>query len=119
MALVGLKVFSGWYTSPVFQSPWSRIASLRASAMRAFALAAFARARGIPNWKLCNALRKQSGLKLHQRKPPAFVPVVLAPTALTPTAPIELVLAGGHRLLVPDTFDADALRRLMGVLSGC
>ena len=81
--------------------------------------AAFARSRGIPAWKIYNALQKKTRHKARQRKQSALVPVVLAPTALMPTAPIELVLAGGHRLLVPDSFDADALRRLMGVLSGC
>jgi hypothetical protein len=87
--------------------------------------AAFARSKGLPPWKLYNALRRRSG-KLRSRRAVARaersallpVHVVDAPPAQQPTA-MELVLAGGHRLLIRSDFDALALRRLVEALAQC
>jgi hypothetical protein len=81
--------------------------------------AAFARARGLPPWKLYNALKARSRRAAKKAKSSALIPVRVKSPRRGPASPFELVLAGGHRLLVPEDFDADALRRLMGALAGC
>lgn len=88
--------------------------------------AAFARARGIAVWRLHYALSRRSG----KPRPPArptrpsprrtFIPVhVVDSTSPTVVTPLELVLAGGHRLRISAEFDADHLRRVVGALSRC
>jgi len=81
--------------------------------------AAFARSRGLPPWKLYNALGVQARRAAKKAKSSALIPVRVKEPRRTSASPFELVLAGGHRLLVPENFDADALRRLMGALAGC
>jgi len=87
--------------------------------------AAFARSRGIAVWKLHYALSRRSG-KLRRpcgatgSEQPALlaVRVVDAKPPKSP-APLELMLAGGHRLLISADFDADLLRRVLGALAQC
>jgi len=81
--------------------------------------AAFARERGLPPWKLYNALTARAAKRKKRAKRSGLVPVVVKPARPAQTVPLELQLAGGHRLLVPADFDEQALRRLMGVLAGC
>ncbi len=83
--------------------------------------AAFARQHGLPPWKLYGALETRSGRrrKRSRKKKVAVLPVRVKDAPLRGAAPMELLLAGGHRLLVPTDFDEQALRRLMGVLAGC
>ena len=81
--------------------------------------AAFARANGVPPWKLYNALRVQTRRVTKKPKSTALIPVRVKNSAPSPESSFEVVLAGGHRVVVPENFDADALRRLMGALAGC
>ena len=81
--------------------------------------AAFARARGLPPWKLYHALRVRARRGAKKRERSALIPVRVKDPRGGPASPFEVVLASGHRLLVPEDFDADALRRLMGALAGC
>jgi len=87
--------------------------------------AAFARSKGIPSWKLYNALRRRSGklrsLRVRARaERNALLPVHVVDAApANPPAAMELVLAGGHRLLIGADFDAPTLRRLVGALAQC
>ncbi len=81
--------------------------------------AAFARERGLPPWKLYNALTARAAKRKKAAKRSSLVPVMVKPEHGVQTAPLELQLTGGHRLLVPADFDEQALRRLMGVLAGC
>jgi len=81
--------------------------------------AAFARSRGIPPWKLYNALQVRARRAAKKRQSSALIPVRVKEARHAQASPFELMLAGGHRLLVPEDFDGDALRRLMGALAGC
>lgn len=81
--------------------------------------AAFARQRGLPPWRLYNALAARAAKRKKAAKRNGLVPVMVKPERVAHAAPLELQLAGGHRLLVPADFDEQALRRLMGVLAGC
>jgi hypothetical protein len=88
--------------------------------------AAFARAKGIPAWKLYGALHRRSGKRRARHSaervagPSAFVPVrVTVPGAPNSGARLELVLHGGHRLLIGADFDAQLLRRVLEALSPC
>ena len=80
--------------------------------------AAFARSRGVPPWKLYNALKIRER-RAKKPKSSALIPVRVKEPRPGPATSFELLLAGGHRVLVPANFDADALRRLMGALAGC
>lgn len=88
-------------------------------ASSALSTAAFARSRGLPPWKLYNALGVQARRAAKKAKRSALIPVRVKEAHRAQASPLELVLAGGHRLLVPEDFDAEALRRLMGALAGC
>jgi lambda repressor-like predicted transcriptional regulator len=88
----------------------SLLADLRRSGK---STAAFARERGVPAWRLYNALRSRA------KKRTALVPVVIANPPTSNAEPIELALSSGHRLRISANFDEQALRRLMGVLAGC
>lgn len=81
-------------------------------------ISAFAKERGLAPWKLYRAKR---GGKARRSKASAaeLVPVRVVGPAARRTAPLELVLSSGHRLVVPPDFDEAALRRLMGVLASC
>jgi len=81
--------------------------------------AAFARERGLPPWKLYNALAARVSKRKKPAKQSDLVPVTVKPERGAQVAPLELKLTSGHRLLVPADFDEQALRRLMGVLAGC
>ena len=87
--------------------------------------ASFARSKGLAPWKLYGALRRRSGKPRIRRSAsstelPAFLPlrVVDSKPASSP-APLELVLAGGHHLLIGPDFDAVILRRLLAALAPC
>ena len=92
---------------------------LRALPASGLSTAAFVRAHGMAPWKLYNALRAQARRQSKGRKAAALIPVRVQDPAPKREASFELVLAGGHRVLVPEDFDAVALRRLLGTLSGC
>lgn len=80
-------------------------------------VAAFARERGVPTWTLYDGrrrLRKRKG----RAKGADFVQVHVRPVQLPPS-PIEVDLKTGIRVRVPAGFDADELRRLLGVLASC
>jgi len=81
--------------------------------------AAFARSRGLPPWKLYNAIQARARRASKGAKGPALIPVRVKEQRRAQASPFELVLAGGYRVLVPEDFDAAALRRLMGALAGC
>jgi hypothetical protein len=88
--------------------------------------AAFARAKGIAAWKLYAALRRRSGRRRARRSADRaagaeqFVPVrVTAPEAHSSAVPLELLLRGGHRLLIGADFDARLLRRVLEALGPC
>ncbi len=51
--------------------------------------------------------------------PTSFVPAVIdaAPVAPSPAGKIEIVLAGGHRVIVDAAFDGAALARVVEILS--
>ncbi len=80
---------------------------------------AFARSRGVPPWKLYNALRSRGIRRGQEPRKSALVPIVLKETTPERCAPLELELAGGHRILLPADFDEQTLRRLMVTLAGC
>jgi len=94
------------------------VAELPSSGM---STAAFARKHGVPPWKLYNARQVSTGRKRQRKraKRTELVPVRLQDVADERGAPLELMLSGGHRLLIPGNFNEQALRRLMGVLAGC
>ena len=86
--------------------------------------AAFARARGIAVWRLHYALSRRSGKRPHTTPKPSpqrtFIPVhVVDSTSATIPTPLELLLAGGHRLRISADCDAELLRRVVGALSRC
>lgn len=87
--------------------------------------AAFARSKGLPSWKIYWALQRRSG-KIRVRrtaslsKSNVLLPVhVVADKPDEPPAALELLLAGGHRVLLRADFDPQALRRLLAALSPC
>ena len=92
------------------------LAELTASGL---STAAFARSRGLPPWKLYNALQVRARRAAKKSRGTALIPVRVKEPRPMRAMSFELLLAGGHRLLVPEDFDADALRRLMGALAGC
>jgi hypothetical protein len=85
---------------------------------------AFARSRGIAPWRIYNALQRRSG-KLRARRGGAAEDRALLPVRVvdakpaTGTAGLELVLAGGHRVVLGPDFDAATLRRLLAALAPC
>jgi hypothetical protein len=81
--------------------------------------AAFARKHGLPPWKLYNARQVSTSRKRKRAKRTELIQVSLPKVADERGASLELLLSGGHRLLIPGDFDEQALRRLMGVLAGC
>ena len=93
------------------------LAELSASGMTT---AAFARKKGLPPWKLYGWLQSRAKSKRPKRpRARSLVPVRLSEPVAPKATPLELVLSGGHRLLISADFDEVALRRLMGVLAGC
>jgi hypothetical protein len=87
--------------------------------------AAFARSRGVPAWKIYWALQRRSG-KVRARRPiaraqsSALLPVrVVLDKPEAPSAQLELLLAGGHRVLLKPDFDPLILRRLLEALAPC
>ena len=85
----------------------------------------FARARGIAVWRMYHALQRRSG-KVRSRIPAArassnallAVRVVSAKPASAP-ASLELILAGGQRVVIGPDFDACLLRRVLEALAPC
>jgi hypothetical protein len=87
-------------------------------------VAAFARSRGIAPWKLHYALARRAGKRRPLSQPrsakPDFIPVRVIESKPTSTAaPLELLLAGGHRLRISSNFDPEHLRRVVEALSRC
>lgn len=86
--------------------------------------AAFARARGLAVWKLRYALSRRANPRPRSRSKdtprPVLVPVSLVESEVSSApAPLELLLAGGHRLRIPADFDPEFLRRVVGALARC
>ena len=84
-------------------------------------VAGFAQQQGVTPWKLYEARRLAAGrVRRRERrdKGVAFVPVRVAEER-APSAPLELVLGAGRRLLIPVGFDEPTLRRVVGVLASC
>ncbi len=81
-------------------------------------IAGFARSRGLTAWKLYRAGREPKPTKLSEPAAPIFEPIRVLDLATAPSA-IELEHRGGHLLRIPAGFDADTLRRLLGVLESC
>lgn len=86
--------------------------------------AAFARSKGLPPWKLYGALRRRSGkIPVRRRRPAgarAFLPVRVVD--VKPSAGpvgLELLLVGGHRVILGPDFDIAILRRLVQALGPC
>ncbi|MFT5052157.1 MAG: hypothetical protein ACI8QZ_003589 [Chlamydiales bacterium] len=104
------------------EDPKARIERLVSELPRSgLSTAAFARKHGVPPWKLYNARQVSTGRKRQRKrtKRTELVPVRLQDVTDDRGVPLELVLSGGHRLLIPGNFNEQALRRLMGVLAGC
>jgi hypothetical protein len=100
-------------------------------------VSAFAREQGLSPWKLYEARRVAAGgLPRRERRrrarsrrrsarshsarseDPEFVAVHLV-EEVSPPAPLELVLSGGHRLWIHPGFDELTLRRVVGALGSC
>jgi hypothetical protein len=85
-------------------------------------ISAFARERGLSPWKLYEARRGAGTSRARRRRRKAdheFVRVEIAHERPASSAPLELMLGSGYRLLIPATFDETALRRVMEVLASC
>jgi transposase-like protein len=88
-------------------------------------VAAFARERGLSPWKLYQARRVAASSRRRSpgRKALAEFAEVRVVGELPPSSPIpaaiELVLPMGYRLVIPASFDDQALRRLLKVLTPC
>jgi hypothetical protein len=83
---------------------------------------AFARSKGIPAWRMYGALRRRAGKTRSRRVPANADRTELVPVRVVDARPapaIELVLNGGHRVLIGADFDPAVLRRLLGALSAC
>jgi hypothetical protein len=87
--------------------------------------AAFARSKGLPPWKIYGALQRRGGKRRSRRavagvQSNALLPVrVVVDHAGKPAVPLELLLAGGHRVLLGPDFDVPTLRRLLQALAPC
>lgn len=88
--------------------------------------AAFARSRGLAPWRVYNALNRRKAMARRAAAAvnaarPALLPVrVVADSPGTrANSGLELELAGGHRLRIGADFDAELLRRVLGVLARC
>jgi hypothetical protein len=83
--------------------------------------AAFAREHGLAPWKLYEAQRVAAGGRRRRRRRAdrGFVPVRMVEEHPAPSAPLELMLGSGQRLLIPFGFDETTLQRVMGVLTSC
>jgi hypothetical protein len=86
-------------------------------------IAAFAREQGLRPWKLYEAQRLAGGGGRRgggRRKAEwEFAPVHILAERPGSSAPLEVVVGLGHRLLIRQGFDETTLRRLIGVLSSC
>lgn len=87
--------------------------------------AAFARSKGLAPWKVYNALQRRTGNLRSRQAAVRAERNALLPVRVVDTEParqrgaMELVLAGGHRVLIGADFDALTLRRLVGALAQC
>jgi len=84
--------------------------------------AAFSREHDLSPWKLYQAQRATAGARPRRRRRQAevdFVRVQLIEEPPSLSAPLELVLSSGQRLLISSGFDETTLRRVMGVLASC
>ena len=85
---------------------------------------AFARSRGIAPWRIYNALQRRSGKVRARRRRPAgdhaLLPVhVVDAKPATGSVGLELLLVGGHRVILGPDFDIPTLRRLIQTLAPC
>jgi len=100
-------------------------ALLEALAASGASVAAFAREHGLAAWKLYKAQRRARGKarrrRGQRRRPsdPEFVRVEIVEEGCAGSAPLELVLCSGDRIVIPSGFDEATLRRVMGVLRSC
>ena len=81
---------------------------LEALASSGGTVAAFAQEQGLTLWKLYAARRVAAGKgggRVRRDRDVAFVPVRVVEESPTPSAPLELILGSGHRLLIPAGFD--------------
>jgi transposase-like protein len=77
-------------------------------------LAAFARKHGVSRARLMRWRKRLKGAEV-----PRFHPVkMVSATASSPGAAIELVLAGGHRVVLRRGFDGALFREILHVLDG-
>ena len=84
--------------------------------------AAFARSKGLASWRIYYALQRRSSQARSHRVTARAEHTALLPVRIVDAkqpAAIELLLVGGHRLLISSAFDAPTLRRLLGVLAQC
>lgn len=84
--------------------------------------AAFARERSLASWKLYEAQRVARAGSQRRRRGKSksdFVRVQVVEESQALSAPLELVLGSGHRILIPTSFDEATLRRVVGVLKSC
>jgi hypothetical protein len=110
---------------PATSSPIDSRALLTEFDSSGLSAAAFARSKGLPSWRIYNALQKRSG-KVRARRlaaraqSNALLPVHVIEARQSPQpAAIELLLPGGHRVVIGADFDAVTLRRLLGALAQC
>ena len=86
---------------------------------------AFARSKGMPAWKMYGALQRRSGKVRGRRNAARAQSNALLPVRVVDAKPtaqpaaLELMIAGGHRVLIGADFDAQTLRRLVEALSPC
>jgi hypothetical protein len=85
--------------------------------------ASFARSRGMPPWRIYNALNRRNG-KTRRRAPSAdlaLLPVRVVPEARVsrPSTSLTLELSGGQRLSIGADFDPLLLRRVVEALAPC
>jgi len=71
---------------------------------------------GLPEWKLHWWRRRLAGTRRVRRSRRGFLPVQVVDAARRDSPPVELVSASGVRILVPDNFDADHLKRVLEAL---
>ena len=74
---------------------------------------------GLPEWKLQWWRRRLAKSKPARRSDRAFVPVRVVDAARRDSPPLKLVTRSGIRILVPDNFDAEHLKRVLKALGSC
>ena len=79
--------------------------------------AGFARRHGVSPWTLWYWSRKRTDSSTGRPARPGFVPVHVVPDAAPPmAAAIEVVLASGERLTIPDGVSSERVRTVVAAL---